>query len=235
VPVPPVAALTAGAAPGAWAFGGEVPSPSELNELWLNTDLLRQRDLMQGAAHEELAALHAGAAEPAPARAQVTFTRLDAQGRLPVPLCPVLDERLAGERDGAFLVVFLPAADRTPRPSYETPRLQVDARRRLLLGPPLRALLGLADNGTVITRFDRAQGVLELMAAARIEPQLDELFDAHRRDAAPQTVPATEMPASPASPSHRGGLTALPGGRLRNATGPAPFAAPVSRTGSSPN
>jgi hypothetical protein len=93
MPVPPAAALTAGAAPGAWAFGGEVPSAAELNELWLNTDLLRQRDPMQGAAHEELAALHARAAEPAPAQAQVTFTKLDAQGRLPVPLCPVLDVR----------------------------------------------------------------------------------------------------------------------------------------------
>jgi len=239
VPVPPAVPLAADATSGGWAFGGEAPSPAELNELWVNTDLLRRRNPLQLTAHEELAALHARAAAPAPAQAQVTFTKLDAQGRLPVPLCPLLDVHLTGERDGAVLVVFLPGAEQGPRPGYDTPRLRVDARRRLLLGAPLRAQLGLADNGTVIARFDAARSVLELMAAARVEPQLDELFDNHRRDAtSPVTSPASSavdmLTASPATPSQRGGLTALPGGRLRTASGRAPSPSPVDRTGSDP-
>jgi hypothetical protein len=48
---------------------------------------------------------------------------------------------------------------------------------------PLRSPLGLADNATVISRADPERGVLELMAADRLEPHLDELFDTHRREA----------------------------------------------------
>jgi hypothetical protein len=197
------------ALPGGWAFGGTAP-PAELNTLWLNTDLLGQRESLPAA--ESFAPLHARASQPAPSRAQVTFTKLDAKGRLPVPLCPVIEGELVAERDGDVLRVFLPGAATAPRAGYDTPPLRVDARRRLLLGRPLRNQLGLPDNATVITRVDTEETVLELMAASRIEPQLDQLFDAHRREA-----PATPGPV--ADGTRR--LTALPGGRLT----PSPVAA----------
>jgi hypothetical protein len=56
----------------------------------------------------------------------VTFTKLDAKGRLPVPLCPLVDAQPAAERDGDVLAVFLPGAPATPRPGYDTPPLRVD-------------------------------------------------------------------------------------------------------------
>ncbi|MGR7027250.1 hypothetical protein [Geodermatophilus sp. URMC 62] len=176
-----------------------------LDQLWLNTDLLGGRGGSAAPTAQDLAPLHVRAAEPAAADTRVTFTRLDAKGRLPMPLCPVVDVQLAAERDGGVLVVFLPGADGSPRPGYNTAPLQMDSRRRLLLGGPLRAQLGLAANATVVARADAARGVLELMAASRLEARLDELFDAERRDA--QSASATT--ARPA-------LTALPGGRLHS-------------------
>ncbi|MCZ2825986.1 MULTISPECIES: hypothetical protein [unclassified Modestobacter] len=201
------------ALPGGWAFGGSAPSAAELNELWLNTDLLGERD-QRAPAGDDFTPLHARAAEPAPARTELTVTKLDAKGRLPLPLCPVLDAQLPAERDGGVLVVFLPGAAAAPRPGYDTAPLRVDPRRRLLLGPALRTQLGLAADATVIARADAARGVLELMAASRVEHQLDELFDAHRR--APQPA------GSAAAADDRPVLTALPGGRLH----PSPAGAP---------
>ena len=176
-----------------WAFGGSAPSAAELDALWLNTDLLRQRGASTAPTAEDLTPLHSGTAAPAPATTCLAFTRLDATGRLPVPQCPVLDVRLAAERDGAVLVVFLPDASGTPRPGYDTPLLRVDARRRLLLGGPMRAQLGLGDNATVVVRADADRGVLDLMAASRLEPHLDELFDAQRRDAVRRAVLALPL------------------------------------------
>ncbi len=183
-----------------WAFGGSAPSAAELDALWLNTDLLGQREASSAPTAEDFTPLHSGTAAPAPAATCLAFTRLDAKGRLPLPQCPVLDVRLAAERDGAVLVVFLPAASGAPRPGYDTPLLRVDARRRLLLNGPMRAQLGLGDNATVVVRADADRNVLEVMAASRLEPHLDELFDAHRRDAS-------------TAGGCRAGLTALPGGR----------------------
>ena len=159
-----------------------MPSAAELGELYLNTDLLGRRQPLQLTTAEDLAPLHARAATRAPDRAEVTFTRLDAGGRLPVPLCPIVDVHLRAERDGAVLVVFLPDTAEAPRPGYDTPKLRVDVRGRLLLGPVLRDQLGLSAGATVITCADTDRGVFELMTASRIEPQLDDLFDAHRRD-----------------------------------------------------
>jgi hypothetical protein len=181
---------------GGWAFGGHVPSAAELGELYVNTDLLGRRQPLHLTTAEALAPLHARAATRAPARAEITFTRLDAGGRLPVPLCPVVDVHLRAERDGAVLVVFLPDTAEAPRPGYYTPKLRVDPRGRLLLGPDLRDQLGLAAGATVITRADTDRRVLELMAASRIEPQLDDLFDAHRRGA-PALGPALGLAAAP--------------------------------------
>ncbi|WP_409332435.1 hypothetical protein [Trujillonella humicola] len=103
--MPAVAAPAVGPSlPDGWAFGGSAPSTAELNELWLNTDLLRERNQRPpGAA--DFSPLHAHAAEPAPARTELTYTKLDAKGRLPLPLCPVLDAQLPAERDGGVLVV----------------------------------------------------------------------------------------------------------------------------------
>ncbi|TKJ17996.1 hypothetical protein [Blastococcus sp. CCUG 61487] len=103
--MPAVAAPAVGPSlPGGWAFVGSAPSTAERNELWLNTDLLRERNQRPpGAA--DFSPLHAHAAEPAPARTELTFTKLDAKGRLPLPLCPVLDAQLPAERDGGVLVV----------------------------------------------------------------------------------------------------------------------------------
>ena len=144
------------------------------------------------------------AAAPAAAPAEVTFTKLDAKGRLPVPLCPLVDTQLAAERDGDVLVVFLPGASASPRPGYDTPPLRVDARRRLLLGGPLRAQLGLPDNATVISRTDTERGVLVPIAAGLLARRRLGLYDAPRRAAATTT----------AASERRRGLTALPGGRL---------------------
>jgi hypothetical protein len=152
--------------------------------------LLGRREPLHLTTAEDLASLHARAATRAPARAEVTFTRLDAGGRLPVPLCPVVDVHLRAERDGAVLMVFLPDTAEGPRPGYDTAPLRVDARGRLLLGPQLRDQLGLAAGATVITRADTDRGVLELMAASRIEPHLDDLFHAHRRATGPAAHPA---------------------------------------------
>jgi hypothetical protein len=200
--------------PGGWAFGGTTPSAAELNTLWLNTDLLGQRDQQGLPGGDDFAPLHDRAAEPTPATTEVTITRLDAKGRLPLPSCPVLDHHLAGERDGSVLVVFLPDTDAAPRPGYDTPLLRVDARRRLLLSPVLRLKLGLAENAAVLARVDAARGVVELMAASRLEPQLNELFDAHRRQvlSMPSAVDEPLLPR----------LTALPGGRMH----PSPTTAP---------
>lgn len=124
-----------------------------------------------------------------------------------MPLCPVLDAQLPAERDGGVLVVFLPGGSAAPRPGYDTAPLRVDARRRLLLGPALRTQLGLAANATVIARTDTERGVLELMPASRLEPQLDGLFDTHRsrRGGTPRGSEGRSVPQ----------LTALPGGRMR--------------------
>ncbi|WP_164702958.1 hypothetical protein [Modestobacter sp. KNN46-3] len=218
--MPAVASPAVGPAPaGGWAFGGGAPSAAELTELWLNTDLLRERAQRPPAA-ADFTPLHARAADPAPARTELTFTKLDTKGRLPLPLCPVLDAQLPAERDGGVLVVFLPGGSAAPRPGYDTAPLRIDGRRRLLLGPALRAQLGLAPNATVVARTDTDRGVLELMPASRLEPQLDELFDSHRRPRRSTPPGAEEQPVPR--------LTALPGGRMQRSPGAAPSPSPVA-------
>ena len=198
-----------------WAFGGSAPSAAELDALWLNTDLLRQRGASTAPTAEGFTPLHSGAAAPAPATTSLAFTRLDAKGRLPVPQCPLLDVRLAAERDGALLVVFLPGVSGTPRPGYDTPLLRVDARRRLLLGGQRRAQLGLGDNATVVVRADADRNVLELMAPA-----------GWSRTSTSSSTPTAATPSPrPRSPPEAAALASPP---CRAAAGPR--RAPHSRT-----
>lgn len=66
--MPAVATPALGLSPaGGWAFGGSAPSGAELTELWLSTDVLRERDQRPpGAA--DFAPMHARAADPTSAR-----------------------------------------------------------------------------------------------------------------------------------------------------------------------
>jgi hypothetical protein len=68
-----------------------------------------------------------------------------------------------------------------------------------------------ATSTTLVTRADAARGVLELMAASRLEPQLDELFDAPRHDTIPPAAAVTVRPT----------LTALTAGRRHSPAAPA--------------